>query len=346
MDLTVAHLTGNREIDLDDEPDPVACECGRDWRFELWPGPDTATRFQARPPRWAPPSVNPCQACRGEHTDAELAKRIERAQRAAGIGERDRAWSWDRTLIQTPGEDLAGFRVRVSDEWSPHIGILRRNIEAARVVAKWTPKAGHSIYLMGGVGTGKTLFASALANRLLIPAPRIRDVWTLDELKAPKPVGQGLNPTRAQQLIDIGRNVYFQSSPAWAVSVIPENELYERVKLGWQKDKAPLAKISDVDALILDDLGEVGHDPKVGDQSGRPQPPGSQEGIQRLIRYRYQTGQHLVITSNVPFRAIRDGATIRRSGILERYGARVFDRLCEMCGDHVYSLGGDSWRDR
>jgi len=344
MELDHTQSAGNRAIDV--EPGPLTCPCGRIWRWEIWPGHTAPARFRHHAPRWAAPSVDPCPDCQEAHEMAQEARRLERAQKHAGIGHRDRAWTWDRTLVQAPNEEIDRFQDRVSWEIEPTIGVLRRNIDAARAVAAWTPDAGHSIYLMGGVGTGKTLFSAALGNRLLQAAPMARGRHLPSELTAPAPKGYGLSPEAARKRIEMGRDLFFQAAPSWSAAMIPENELYERVKLGWQRDRAPLAKIADVDGLILDDLGEVGHDPHIGDRAGKPQPPGSQEGIQRLIRYRYASSKHLVITSNIPFRAIRDGATIRRSGILERYGARVFDRLCEMCGDHVYSLGGDSWRAR
>lgn len=84
--------------------------------------------------------------------------------------------------------------------------------------------------------------------------------------------------------------------------------------------------------LILDDLGAV----SLGETK-------SQWGISqlyRLVNERYNTGRHMIITSNYDYDGLRE--------VLSRYnesiGYRIVSRLVEMCGEYVGFLGGDDRR--
>lgn len=349
-ETAISGATNRAAGGLRPQPDPIPCGCGllRMWR--IWP--DTASKhYGNHPPRWAQPRVNPCNDCKGEtREDPQAAAFFDSRQRRAGIGMKDRRWRWESTTVQKPRETPAAFIDRVRD--SGRIGVLRRNVNAAQEIASWTPDRGYSIYIYGKTGSGKTVYASATASRLLTAETKGERRISLEELtgapgapipEQPGAVGRGYSPDIARKMIEMGRDRAFRGTGrAFSVMACAENELYERVKLGWSRDRAPLAKVTKVEALILDDLGEVGTDPILK----QTQPPGAAEGIQRLIRDRYASGKHLIITSNIPFEAVKSGGDVILSGIAEWYGDRVASRLAEMCGTHVYSLGNLDWRDQ
>ena len=349
----------NRAPELGEQPAPSVCSCGAVRTWGLWP--TTSSRAYGRmSPRWVCPRVDPCSSCEVDHARRIEDGRLERAMHRAGIEPRDRVYSWDRVEVERPPrcrchtkreacdrclQHRADWQARIRWKAPPTIGVLAEHEEAARVVAKWRPELGHSIYIMGATGSGKTTFASALARRLLQVSPRRRRERTREELltRTDPTTGRAeprFSERQADRMIATKRNFVVSASQQCSVMMISDPELYERVKLGWSRDRAPLAKISEADALILDDLGMTGKDPLVGERA----PPGSQEGIQRLIRDRYARGRHLVITSNIPFEPVFNGDVMVKSGIKAWYGARVYDRLREMVGVHVYSLGASSWR--
>lgn len=328
------------------QPEPIRCDCGlfRVWR--IWP--NTASKHHGKhAPRWTQPKVNPCKDCDGTRIDPLDSIRFESRQKRAGIDLKDREWRWANTTVQKPGETPDQFAKRVKGTGA--IGVLRRNVEAAQQIAKWNPGEGHSIYVYGKTGSGKTVYASATASRLLTLERRGQIERSLLELTAPlgAPVtvetpegtryteGLGYPEAQALKMIEMGRHkVITGNGKAFSVMCCPETELYERVKLGWSKDRAPLAKITSVDGLILDDLGENG-----------TKAPGAVEAIQRLIRARYASGKPMIITSNIPFHAAKRGADTVLDGISDWYGDRVASRLAEMCGPHIYSLGSTDWRN-
>lgn len=327
------------------QPPPELCQCGALVTYRLFPPAGSRHRLPSGRQIWTRGPANPCADCIEQAEKAEAERRIRRQQRAAGIGERDRHWRWDCTEVQRldgeHNEPLGSFQQRVRQLGRPTLGVLRYHRAAAFDLANWTPDSGHSIYLFGAQGTGKTAYVSALATRLLAGKPLTMETFVEDCLPD---CWDGYDPAR---LVRARRNVIGMGGRHWRVLLISHSELYERVKLGWQRDKAPLAKVVDTPGLILDDLGEVGSDP-LG--NGR-QPPGAAEGVQRLIRERYVRARNLVITSNIPFKPVyREGRKVL-SGIEDWYGARVYGRLKEMTGyqdqqntGHVYSLGGASWR--
>jgi len=178
-------------------------------------------------------------------------------------------------------------------------------------------------------GSGKTVMAAALATRLLGGLPQKRVQLTEEEGRE----RWGLHWPRIKAC---GRDWVVRQAVAWRVAFCPDSDLYERERQSWQKDRTPLARVVDADALILDDLGESGSDPLAGVRM----PPGYVDMIQRLIRRRYSQGRHLVITSNVPMRPVPG----RLSGVAEWFGDRVHSRLIEMTQGHVYALESVDWR--
>lgn len=313
---------------LKQQPDPLICECGSVRTWALWPNKESRAYGQ-RQPRWCAPRVNPCGACEADWTERDAERRLVGRQKAIGMGDRDRPWRWSSTKIQGPAQNPEDFQAQIRRAHPQTIGILRKNEIAARAIASWTPDCGHSIYLAGMTGSGKTVMAAALATRLLGGKSGGRIRLTQEQGRAK----WGDAWPRVQLA---GRGFVVQQSVSWQVVFCPDSDLYEREKQSWSKDRTPLARIVDADALILDDLGETGSDPLTG---GR-MPPGYVEMIQKLVRRRYSEGRNLVITSNVPMRSIPG----KLSGVRDWFGDRVHSRLVEMTQGHVYHLQSVDWR--
>jgi len=129
------------------------------------------------------------------------------------------------------------------------------------------------------------------------------------------PVGTGKTTVAAAKLADLIRNGvdgWFQSIP----------ELHRIFKMdhnrGWQAVQgATMAEV-----LLIDDLG-------------RPERPAPWmiEALEGLICRRYDEQLPVLITSNF---------SLDRLGKV--YGEYVVSRLKEMCGSHIYKLGGPDWR--
>ena len=313
---------------LGPQPPPIACSCGRIATWAIWP-PTGHRAHGSRPPRWCRPSVDPCEACEVAWSERQAERRLEGRQRSIGLGDRDRGWRWTSARVQHQGQTTAEFMSQVRAGQAQTIGVLRSNQEAARAIAAWTPDCGHSLYLAGMTGSGKTVMAAALATRLLGGLPQKRVQLTEEEGRE----RWGLHWPRIKAC---GRDWVVRQAVAWRVAFCPDSDLYERERQSWQKDRTPLARVVDADALILDDLGESGSDPLAGVRM----PPGYVDMIQRLIRRRYSQGRHLVITSNVPMRPVPG----RLSGVAEWFGDRVHSRLIEMTQGHVYALESVDWR--
>lgn len=327
-----------RRAALGPRPEPLTCACGsrRAWavwpksnhpRAHLWGTNDPRADFYR--PRYCPPAVNPCRDCRGQETDADRAAMLAR-QKAAGIPPKDRGWQWgkDTTTRQEPTETAAAFMARAIR--AGRVGVYRFLFPVAQVVAEWTPDAGHSVFLHGPPGTGKTVFAAATANRLLrVAGEQERRERTYEELTAhPAAGGCGYSPEKARRILGSSRRfVNLPMAAGYSVLFTSEAALYDRIRLAWEKDRGPLGRVTRASALFLDDLGELGDGPNG--------PPGAREAIQRLIADRYARNAPLFITSNVPFERIGHW-----------YGERVADRLLEMTrgGKHAYTLGNANWR--
>ena len=335
----------NRPPDIGPAPDPVACNCGSVRTFRVFPH-TSHPKYDVWDPRWMAPEVNPCEECRADHEAREAARLLDRRQKWAGVDVKDRGWRWDATTVQRVGESDSAFRDRIMG--ADRIGVLRHNLDAAHDVAEWTPRRGFSVYVYGAVGSGKTVYASATATRLLDVGGGVVRRWRdADDLAATMIGGEDggnprpwLGPVKVERMLATSRRSVLGIGKPHNVLFCPHSEFYERVQLGWQRDRAPLAKIVDADGLILDDLGEIGSDPLRKEK----QPPGAAEAIQKLIRARYAAGRHLIITSNVPLDDIEQGGRVVLSGVRAWWGDRVYSRLREMTEGHVWSLGGFDWR--
>ena len=332
--LTRAQMDPPQPGEISRQPDPLMCvRCGSRRTFARWPTRDSR-HYGRVSPRWCRPRVDPCDLCAGDLEAISAEARLSRAQAKAGIAERDRGWRWERTTRQRPAQPLAAFVDRVRAQPEATIGVLAANEDACRDVAGWTPAAGHSIYLAGAPGTGKTVIASALASRLLAGQEGGRRQLTDEEGIA------RYGPTFWERRKGTSRDSVVTPRAAWQVCLIAESDLFERQRLKWNKDRDPLGQIADKQCLILDDLGECGRDPLHNEKM----PHGYREMIQRLIRRRYARGLNCVFTSNVPMEDVRRGGRVVLSGVRAWYGDRVYDRLQEMTRGHVWHMETHSWR--
>lgn len=231
----------------------------------------------------------------------------------------------EKLAIQNPGESDTDFICRVKVE-AARIGLLSRNQEAYRLVSDWHPGKGW-LYIEGPTGTGKSLVAAALCNRMVQP---VGEDWTeYSEEEMAKQFGplqaSRMNPNRMRAKRDrpqVGRVLY-----------ITAGELERRMELSWTKDKTPLAQLSNNNPkegdvwslLILDDFGST-------KASGA-----WQERLERLVCARYANALCTVFTSNVPIESMCDPKN-------PHYGARVGSRLSEMVGRNAVALKGPDWR--
>jgi DNA replication protein DnaC len=231
-------------------------------------------------------------------------------------------------------EDTDAFLRRVAVARAPTIGVFRADVEAAKAVSSWNVDAGYSIYLHGRPGSGKTLWASALITRLVdVPPMRMRE-RTFEELV------EIHGEERAARVAKTSRRFVAVTTTPAPVSMITHDDLYERVRLSWERDRSPLARVAKVRGLIIDDLGfwVDPRDPKT------KAPPGDLEAIQRLVNDRYRRRMPLIITTNLPFDDYYENGVKVANGIGKFYGERIKSRLREMCGPHIYALTPFDWR--
>lgn len=239
-------------------------------------------------------------------------------QRSAGIPVRYAKAEWRTRIEQHEGWDFATFRDHCINLGV--IGVTARNAAHAAAICEWEP-GDPWLYIAGPVGTGKTLLCAALANRLCGTGEPVWRRWAECD---PEKLRELYGPDMAMGLFT-GDGGHYYRPQGVRVAMLNERELHRRVALGWAKDKAPLAQVAAADLVILDDLGTaVGVTEKAKDIIV--------DNIERLVCARYDRGQPMIITSNVPLSEVRG-----------RYGARTSRRLKEMCT--VHRLTGETWSE-
>jgi DNA replication protein DnaC len=184
------------------------------------------------------------------------------------------------------------------------IGATTRCGKAWATAMDWTPDSGHSMLLHGPTGSGKSLMLACVVNRMLAPA-RLEVV--------------GEN--------DWGRPV-FGGGVGYSARFVAEPELLDRHSIRWRGDPEPLLKVSRTPALALDDLGS-----DIVEGTKTLSSDIYQKVIRRLVADRYDHGLHFVVSTNMDLETIEDV-----------FGARMAERLMEMCRGHVYEVDGINWR--
>jgi hypothetical protein len=229
---------------------------------------------------WSPDQCAPCRdAWRRERQEAKIAEGLEAAQ----IPARWRDLSLERTmrLGDAGREPWPAFRERLEAQALPTMGITTWNATAARTVRAWRPEAPgpHGVILLAGpVGGGK----SALSLAGLGDA--IRRDPDLDALFMPEPT-----------LLEI-----------------------MRLEASGARKRGMLARVSQVRALVLDELGST---ERISDWH--------RDAIEFLIGTRYNAALPTLITTNL---------TLPELG--ELYGDRVLSRLVESLGGVRRQLPG------
>ena len=337
-------------FDPDVEPDPLDCpHCSHAYRWEWWT-PD-ASRWpsldaSATRARWAAPKI-PCPGCTSTHEADEKRTNHRTRQRHAGVTGKDVPWRLDRVLFQDPDEDEIEFRARVRRK-PRHLGVFADDMAAFDELAEWRP-GKRSIYISGPTGCGKTALACALASKLLDIGEEGATSIPFDTLR------KAYGADRAAAIVREGNDRAITRERHFSALVISHAELIERMRLAWDRDRAPLAQVHDEPGLIFDDLGDV---MKKGSKSTLPA-----ESFQRLIRERYRDERGMVITSNIPmFPVYHCGhsphdyrcpdrcpecgeGSVKTPGARSYFGDRAFSRLFEMTLGSVHTLTPCDWRN-
>lgn len=286
------------------KPPSVRCaNCGRDCERK-WVEPRRDGRGF-----WNMPMTAPCEHCK--HRPEDDAQRLNERQRRAGMPLRMRGWDTENRLAMTttPGEDYIaeelGFKLSLRDSNKsakvPVLGVTEQDrAELLPLLNKWLPPMG-SVFLCGPVGSGKSVTAAAICNRLLKPQPMVAVERPDEDFKEWK-----VQPGPATRMA-------FKVSQSWQVKWTSEDELWERETLSWSGDKDPKKRLSDAPVLFIDDLGTVTNGKAI-------------EMMQRLIRRRYDLQLTTFFTSNLHWTELARG-----NGIHPGYGERIADRIHEMC---------------
>lgn len=231
---------GVNVYDPEQEPAPVQCStCGQANRWTWYAVPAHVAHLMRS--RWLPPPNEKCETCHAAADDRKRRWDFEHRQQRAGIPERDRWARRNMWVDQYAGESIGDFRARLVALPHPRIGVTEANRAALRGLYKFKPGDG-SAYLEGGVGTGKTLLACAVANDLL--AQEHAFVPTTD--------------ATGHRRVKI--------TGGWSVLFLSEDELVQKLRMkerdreGTAMDIATVA--SGVDLLILDDIGSVTSPPQ------------------------------------------------------------------------------------
>ena len=318
--------------DMSTEPPPVECSCGELVRYKR------VQPMRRRDPSshwmWSQPQVSPCRVCQPTHEAREAQRRRLKLQKVQGLPRKHWRWSLDRITRPTRAEveegtalDYAKRVIRQNETPDcidgPLMAAHQGNIDAIRAAERWVEryqqgKGAGWMMLHGPVGTGKSAIIAAMCNAALDGA----------RLTVARVDGSRVTWCDHRD----GRGYRMQSPPtAWTggSGVVPywssEGELYTRMELSWSGDRDPLRKVTQAPLLFLDDLGEVRND-------------AARKMIERLISYRYDHGLATVISTNLTMEDIERGQSRKWSEGHVGFGARVADRLREMCGKDIYEV--------
>ncbi len=268
-------------LDPEVEPAPLLCrECAREYGWSWWGGRGRI------PGRWCPPPI-PCHAC-SLHRDM-AAERLELNQRQerVGIAVAHRSYRWSLKGVQDPGETWTDFARSVGRQ-PGRIGVALPDLAAARTVSSWRPGHG-GVYLHGPVGTGKSMWLSALVTDLIAPT-----VGSEVRLGVDEQLRLGVPESRARAAVEHGIDRWVRPAGLQTVGamVVDEEDIVRRVGLAWKGDQVPLLAIARAQVLVYDDLGTVllGGGGKSADLA--------RTCMDRLIDLRWREHRPLLVTSN------------------------------------------------